>query len=162
MYIYEYCGKGFHSFCYPSLHSFVPSEFYYCSHCLSRISTLYSKDPILNIPLLTHLKTKTFPLNISIEESTYILTCRDLFFYENGTYYVKTKNVLCILPIIIARKQILHKFHNNFSHVDIHKTISLILTKYFWPSLRNDVRKYIAYCVLCIAKYADFRYSNSL
>jgi transposase InsO family protein len=47
------------------------------------------------------------------------------------------------------RQTLLQKFHENFGHPGINKTIKLITPYYWWPDIRKDIRKHVASCKTC-------------
>lgn len=49
------------------------------------------------------------------------------------------------------RKEILYICHNNASsgHLGIFKTYSRVISKYYWPKLRADVKTYVSKCKTC-------------
>lgn len=50
------------------------------------------------------------------------------------------------------QKEILEITHNHFSqgaHFGFHRTLGTLKTKYWWSSMRNDVKEFVAACLLC-------------
>lgn len=48
----------------------------------------------------------------------------------------------------IIRYDVINRYHNNLSasHFGIKKTKELVTKKYFWPSLRKDIKAYLKDC----------------
>ena len=90
---------------------------------------------------------KDIYIYIYIEEG---LTRKDSPWNEKeGIVYWKT--LLYIPPDQKLRKRILNENHNHLlaGHPGIHCTHNLIKTKYYWPTLKRDVRTYIQGCDKC-------------
>ena len=58
-------------------------------------------------------------------------------------------NKLCI-PESSLRLQVIREFHNE-GHVGRDRTLQLVTSSYFWPSLRRDVERFIVRCGICQA-----------
>ena len=55
------------------------------------------------------------------------------------------------MPKIVYSK-LISKHHNDLlvSHFGVTKTRELICQKYYWPSLRKDVKSYVKGCDICL------------
>ena len=62
------------------------------------------------------------------------------------------------LPYVpeIIRYKVISRYHNDplVRHFDIDKTRELVGQKYYWPSLRKDVKSYVRGCDVCLASKA--------
>jgi Integrase zinc binding domain len=76
--------------------------------------------------------------------------CTSFTFSENsmlllykGHIYVPDYGDVCLT--------ILHALHNHLlvGHPGIHKTIHLVMRKYYWPGLMMTVKSYVGSCVIC-------------
>ena len=54
---------------------------------------------------------------------------------------------LCI-PDCSLRLQLLTELHRE-GHVGRDRTLQLVSSSYFWPSLRRDAERFVEYCVTC-------------
>ena len=56
----------------------------------------------------------------------------------------------------IIQTELINRYHNNPlpEHFGIDKTRELIGRKYYWPSLRRDVKAYVKGCDVCLASKA--------
>ena len=64
-------------------------------------------------------------------------------FYYQGLLYI---------PKVICSK-LISRHHNNtlIGHFSIKKTWELIVRKYYWPTLRQDIKAYVKGCDFCLA-----------
>ena len=69
------------------------------------------------------------------------------------------------MPKIVYSK-LISKYHNDFlaGHFGVKKTRELISQKYYWPSMRNDIKFYVKGCNVCLTSktvrhkpYGDFQ-----
>ena len=60
---------------------------------------------------------------------------------------VKGQELIVVPPSMI--RTILSEAHDNCGHPSTRKTTKQIQFKYYWPSLRTDVQKYIQTCTTC-------------
>ena len=70
---------------------------------------------------------------------------------RNGIVYKKHNNgVLFYVPEDMTR-DVIRVCHNEVGHVGPEKTIDLIQKVYWFPGMREQVRKHIENCVQCLA-----------
>lgn len=72
----------------------------------------------------------------------------DVLYYRYSVVGEEAR-LLCYIPKG-HRLSLLRIFHDEHDHIDAEKTIDLILKHFWFPSLRQFVRKYIAHCLICI------------
>ena len=62
------------------------------------------------------------------------------------------------LPYVleIIRSEVISRHHNGFlaRHFGIDKTRELVGRKYYWPSLRRDIKSYVQECDVCLTSKA--------
>ena len=62
------------------------------------------------------------------------------------------------LPYVpeIIRTELISRYHDNplAGHFDIEKTRELIARKYYWLTLRRDIKDYVRRCNICLASKA--------
>jgi Reverse transcriptase (RNA-dependent DNA polymerase)/RNase H-like domain found in reverse transcriptase/Integrase zinc binding domain/Chromo (CHRromatin Organisation MOdifier) domain/Retrotransposon gag protein len=68
---------------------------------------------------------------------------------DNGLIYLHDGR-LCIPNSKSTRELLLHQHHDNENHFGIGKSYQALSTRYFWPGLSKDVRKYTASCSQCL------------
>lgn len=76
---------------------------------------------------------------------------------RNGILYYKytpaggEARLLCYIPKG-HRLSLLRIFHDEHEHLGVLKTLDLILKHFWFPGLKNFVKKYISHCLVCISK----------
>lgn len=74
---------------------------------------------------------------------------------KNNLLYYKyqpvgeTSRLLCYVPKGF-RLSLLRVFHDEHGHINIDKVLDLILKHFWFPNMRQFVKKYIAHCVVCL------------
>jgi len=68
---------------------------------------------------------------------------------DNGLMYLHDGR-LCIPDSKSTRELLLHQHHDNENHFGIGKSYQALSSRYFWPGLSKDVRKYTASCPQCL------------
>ena len=68
---------------------------------------------------------------------------------DNGLIYLHDGR-LCIPNSKSTRELLLHQHHDNENHFGIGKSYQALSSRYFWPGLGKDVRKYTASCSQCL------------
>lgn len=73
------------------------------------------------------------------------------FVVEHGRLYRKSKNdkLLFVVPKGI-RGRIIHNFHDELGHMGFERTLTKIRELYWWPRMRQFIKKYIASCMECL------------
>ena len=61
--------------------------------------------------------------------------------------FIFLHNRLCV-PSGSFRLQIITELHNE-GHVGRDRTLKLVAESYFWPTLRRDVERFVAWCTVC-------------
>ena len=80
------------------------------------------------------------------------------FSMRNGILYrdvkdPKTENLHQLVLPLSMKSKVLTSLHDQFGHQGIERTISLIRSRFYWPNMYADVKKWIANCERCtIAK----------
>ncbi len=69
----------------------------------------------------------------------------EVLYYQGHLYVPK---VIC--------SELINKYHNNLlvGHFSIKKTLELITKKYYWLTLKRDIKAYIKGCDICLASKA--------
>ena len=102
------------------LHTSVPG--------FSSFSDLYSSDPFFG------------PIWSAVSAGTSMsYTLHDGFLFR--------ENRLCI-PDYSLRLQLITELHNE-GHIGRDRTLHLVATSYFWPTLHRDVERFVERCVIC-------------
>lgn len=73
-----------------------------------------------------------------------------LFEMRNGLVYRKHQGQILFYVPSALEASVLHKYHNEMSHVGTEKTIRNIINSYWFPELRSKVDKHIRNCLKCI------------
>ena len=68
---------------------------------------------------------------------------------DNGLIYFHDGR-LCISDSKSTRELLLHQHHDNENHFGTGKSYQALSSRYFWPGLSKDVRKYTASCFQCL------------
>lgn len=68
---------------------------------------------------------------------------------ENGIPIVRKRGLRKIYVPLALRRTILEKAHQEFGHVGVRKTLSLISAQYYWRELTTDVSNFIRHCDTC-------------
>lgn len=58
-----------------------------------------------------------------------------------------------VVPLSL-RNRILEQYHNQAGHLGTSKTLKLIRSRFFWPGLSRDVKRYVKCCSACTAAKA--------
>lgn len=74
----------------------------------------------------------------------------DLLYYKY-TLIGEQPRLLCFIPKG-HRLSLLRVFHDEHSHIGYDKTLDLILKHFWFPGLRQFVKKYLEHCLICISK----------
>ena len=53
-----------------------------------------------------------------------------------------------VIPASV-KTEILQAFHDDFAHAGFDRTYATIRTRYFWPTMYNDVKEYTSTCEIC-------------
>jgi hypothetical protein len=72
------------------------------------------------------------------------------YLLKNGLLYT-TRNQLYLPPD--CRNSVIRSRHGTLAsgHSGLAKTMNLVLRDFYWPGLRNDIKKYVDSCSLCVA-----------
>ena len=89
------------------------------------------------------------------DEKVKVLRARDLPEGWEKVEGVLQYRGLSYVPEII-RSEVISRHHNDplAKHFGIDKTKELVGRKYYWPSLRKDVKNYVKGCDICLASKA--------
>ena len=80
---------------------------------------------------------------------------------DNGLIYLHDGR-LCIPNSKSTRELLLHQHHDNENHFGIGKSYQALSSRYFWPGLSKDVRKYTASCLQCLRNKSSNRVPTGL
>jgi len=71
------------------------------------------------------------------------------FWEENGIIYIKER--IYVLNNKRIQEQILQENHNSVDveHLEQQKMLELIKRNYWWPGIKEDVKKYVQRCTKC-------------
>lgn len=75
----------------------------------------------------------------------------DLLYYKYTMVGEERPRLLCYIPRG-HRLSLLRIFHDEHDHIGYDKTVDLILRHFWFPGLRQFVRKYLDHCLICISK----------
>ena len=69
----------------------------------------------------------------------------------NSQRLLRYKNMLYVLEEAFVREELLRRHYNNLltRHFDVDKTLKLMTRKYYWDSIKTDVKSYINICDIC-------------
>lgn len=70
--------------------------------------------------------------------------------YYKYTPIGENPRLLCYVPKG-HRLSLLRVFHDEHEHIGIEKTLDLILKHFWFPGLRQFVRKYVSHCLVCVS-----------
>lgn len=74
---------------------------------------------------------------------------KDLLYYKY-TPIGEQSRLLCFIPKG-HRLSLLRIFHDEHGHVGVEKTTDLILKHFWFPGLRQFVKKYVSHCLVCLS-----------
>lgn len=74
----------------------------------------------------------------------------DLLYYKYSPVGEQSR-LLCFIPRG-HRLSLLRVFHDEHNHIGYDKTLDLVLKHFWFPGLRQFVKKYIEHCLICISK----------
>lgn len=83
-----------------------------------------------------------------LDSSRYIVR-NDVLYYKMDVVGEQSR-FLCYVPKG-HRLSLLRVFHDEHQHIGIDKTTDLVLKHFWFPKLRQFVRKYIQHCVVCLS-----------
>lgn len=83
-----------------------------------------------------------------LDSSRYVVRS-DVLYYKMDVVGEQSR-YLCYVPKG-HRLSLLRVFHDEHQHIGIDKTIDLVLKHFWFPKLRQFVRKYIQHCVVCLS-----------
>jgi hypothetical protein len=83
-----------------------------------------------------------------LDTSQYIIKINLLYYKYSPTG--EEPRFLCFIPKG-HRLSLLRVFHDDHEHVGMDKTVELILRHFWFPGLRQFVKKYIYHCVVCLS-----------
>ncbi|XP_047505190.1 uncharacterized protein LOC125049782 isoform X2 [Pieris napi] len=83
-----------------------------------------------------------------LDDTRYVIK-NDLLYYK-FTPTGEDPRLLCYIPKG-HRLSLLRVFHDEHDHIGTDRTTDLILRHFWFPSLRQFVKKYISYCLVCLA-----------
>lgn len=83
-----------------------------------------------------------------LDSSRYVVK-NNLLYYKYSSIGQESR-LLCFIPKG-HRLSLLRVFHDDHEHIGIDKTVDLILRHFWFPGLRQFVRKYITHCVVCLS-----------
>lgn len=86
--------------------------------------------------------------NGELDETRYV-TKNDVLYYKFDSVGQPSK-LLCYIPRG-HRLSLLRIFHDEHHHIGVDKTLDLILNHFWFPSLRQFVRKYVRHCIVCLS-----------
>ena len=102
--------------------------------------------------LTEYLISHTFSQNLTIEQQRQLRQQANHYIVQDNILYKRNKNGN---PLRVITKdnleKILYNMHNvpNAGHFGVKATIDKIRQRYFWPTMGEDVRKYIETCDTC-------------
>lgn len=70
---------------------------------------------------------------------------------RNGLVYRKYQGQILFYVPAALESSIMHKYHNEMSHVGIEKTVRNILNSYWFPEMKAKVERHLRSCLKCIA-----------
>lgn len=68
---------------------------------------------------------------------------------ENGVIYRKINDSMLLLLPVILKKEVLKSVHDDLGHQSAERTLSLLRTRFYWPSMFSDVSDYCDSCERC-------------
>ena len=76
---------------------------------------------------------------------------------KNGLWYYKEDHILVIPNYTTLRKTIMEEHHDSkySGHLGIHKTVQLIKRSYWWPQMREHIKKFVRSCHSCQRNKTD-------
>ncbi|CAF4783235.1 unnamed protein product [Pieris macdunnoughi] len=94
-----------------------------------------------------------------LDDTRYVIK-NDLLYYK-FTPTGEDPRLLCYIPKG-HRLSLLRVFHDEHDHIGTDRTTDLILRHFWFPSLRQFVKKYISYCLVCLAhkKFPGLRHNR--
>lgn len=87
----------------------------------------------------------------------YYLSDAGLLYRRNAT----GPDRICV-PTGDARNLLLHIYHDDQMHMGINKTASSLALAFYWPSMKQDIRRYIAGCESCLRAKPSHRPQQGL
>lgn len=104
--------------------------------------------------LIRYLDDKTFPPDFDKQQQRKLIAqSRHLFIRENILY--KNNRRQPRLPLRVVKKTevetILYNMHSDVTagHFAFERTFLRTSTKYYWPQMGDDIKKYIQACEIC-------------
>lgn len=82
------------------------------------------------------------------EETSKLWKLKDHLQVVNNRLYICLEGTIKLIPEQSSRDEIIRSFHNSLGHPGVDKTVSL-MTNYYWPHLKEDIRAYIGACEFC-------------
>lgn len=84
------------------------------------------------------------------ELRTYLETKQDkMYEMRNGIVYrKKNKQILFFVPRAMEQ-DLLYKYHNDFGHFGVDKTLALLQEAYWFPNMKSKIREHINNCTKC-------------
>lgn len=82
-------------------------------------------------------------------DSARYVSRNDLLYYKY-TPVGEEPRLLCFIPKG-HRLSLLRAFHDEHEHIGADKTMDLILKHFWFPGLRQFVRKYVSHCLICLS-----------
>ena len=121
------------------------------------IATAQRQDPQLK-RFFDFIENSILPENDVIARKT-VIECQHYFTHDNILYHVYLpRNVNTELhrnlheQIVIPsnmKNEILKSFHDDFAHAGFDRMYASIRTRYYWPTIYNDVHSYTSTCEIC-------------
>lgn len=74
-----------------------------------------------------------------------------LFEMRNGLVYRKHQGQILFYVPAALETSVIHKYHNEMSHVGVEKTIRNVLDSYWFPEMKAKIEKHIRCCLKCVA-----------
>lgn len=109
--------------------------------------------------LVIEANTFEFELSICQMQDPFIKELRtrlekeqdSLYEMRNGLVYRKKGDKVLFFVPLAMELDLLHKYHNNFGHFGIDKTLALLQETYWFPKMKSKVHDFIRNCTKCIA-----------
>lgn len=74
-----------------------------------------------------------------------------LFEMRNGLVYRKYQGQILFYVPATLEASVMHKYHNEMSHVGLEKTVRNIMNSYWFPDMKTKVKNHIKGCLKCVA-----------
>ena len=73
--------------------------------------------------------------------------------HDSVLYRVVTMNSEPVHQLLlpdVLKKEVLHALHDDTGHQGMDRTLSLVQSRCYWPSMSADVQQYVKFCERCL------------